>query len=267
MKTRVIVGLALVAVFILVLVFGGFVTFALFTAVAVLSMYEMGSVMRKKGFAPFMGGLYACAALLYAVLMLYKAAGMAIWCALCVMFTVAERLWNPKRTMEDIICSLFIAIYPLLFYAILAYVACELGNGALLLCFASPLLGDTLAYFVGTALGKHKLCPDISPKKTIEGSIAGLLGSVLGGVLTWVVSRLWAGVLCPPIWYAMLFGLLCGVAGQLGDLFASMVKRWAGVKDYGTIFPAHGGVMDRLDSVLFCAPLSLLYVSAMALLV
>lgn len=264
MKTRILVGLGLAAVFAIALIFGGFVTFILFTAVAVLSVYEMGSVMGAKGFSPFLGALYACAALMYAALELYGALGLALCIALCVMLTVSERLWNKKRTMEDIVCSLFIAIYPLLFYAILAYVVHTIGRTAMLLCFAGPLLSDTAAYFAGTALGKHKLCPEISPKKTVEGSIAGLFGGALGGLTAWAVGHLWAGELIPSLGIVLILGLLCSVVGQVGDLFASMIKRWAGVKDYGTIFPEHGGVMDRLDSVLFCAPIGLLYVLLIA---
>lgn len=260
MKIRIIVGLILAAVFALALIFGGFVCFILFTAVAVLSVYEMGSVMRAKGFAPCMWGLYAYAALMYAAQALYGELGMLLLAALCVIFTVAERLWNQKRTMEDIICSLFIAIYPMSFYAILAYVVHTAGRTAMLLCFAGPLLSDTAAYFAGTAFGKHKLCPGISPKKTVEGSIAGLFGGAFGGLATWALAHIWTQAYLPALWIFLLLGFLGSALGQLGDLFASMIKRWAGVKDYGTIFPEHGGVMDRLDSVLFCAPLGILYV-------
>ena len=256
MKIRVLVGVGLALVFALALIFGGFLTFILFTAFALLSVYEMGSVMKAKGFSPLLGALYACAGLMYAAMYLFGAIGLAICLSACVIFTAAERLWNAKRTMEDMICSLFIAIYPLLFYAILAYVV---GNRlTMLLCFAAPLLGDTAAFFVGTAIGKHKLCPQISPKKSVEGAIGGLFGGMLGGFAAWVLSGLWAGAVIPALWIMLLLGLLCSVLGQIGDLFASMIKRWAGVKDYGTIFPAHGGVMDRLDSVLFCAPVGLL---------
>lgn len=119
------------------------------------------------------------------------------------------------------------------------------------------MLGDTAAYFIGSALGKHKLCPHISPKKTVEGSVGGFFGGALGGLLAYAVGRYVPGVdwgLLPALGQALVLGLICGGIGQIGDLFASTIKRWAGIKDYGKIFPGHGGMMDRLDSVLMCGP-------------
>ena len=118
-------------------------------------------------------------------------------------------------------------------------------------------MGDTVAFFLGSALGKHKLCPHISPKKTVEGSVGGFIGGALGGALTFALQGIPAlhSAIAPGLWQLVVAGLLCGGVGQIGDLFASTVKRWADIKDYGNIFPGHGGVMDRLDSVLMCAPL------------
>ena len=100
----------------------------------------------------------------------------------------------------------------------------------LILCFAWG--GDTCAYFAGRAFGKHKLCPVVSPKKTVEGAIGGVLGCV------------------------------AAVLGIYGDLFASVVKRQCGIKDYGTIFPGHGGILDRFDSVMFIAPFVTMVITA-----
>ena len=130
----------------------------------------------------------------------------------------------------------------------------------LILCFAWG--GDTAAYFAGRAFGKHKLAPIVSPHKTVEGAIGGIFGSVLvGGVLTLVYSFLSAShnvitIQVQPRHYAILvvMGAIASVLGILGDLFASSVKRQVGIKDYGTIFPGHGGILDRFDSVMFIAP-------------
>ena len=127
------------------------------------------------------------------------------------------------------------------------------------LTFAVPLLGDTLALFAGRAFGRRKLCPAVSPKKTVAGSVGGLAGSVLAAAVIWLLS-LW---LCneatrsflPAWWGYLLLGLLGGLAGQMGDLFASLVKRHCRLKDYSNLFPGHGGMLDRLDSVLFMAVL------------
>lgn len=109
--------------------------------------------------------------------------------------------------------------------------------------------GDTFAYLVGWKLGKRLLMPQVSPKKTIEGSIGGLLGSVLAGA---IFSKLIPGA---PLEKMILLGALVGAAGQMGDLFESMLKRVANQKDSGSLMPGHGGVLDRIDGVLFAAPL------------
>lgn len=109
--------------------------------------------------------------------------------------------------------------------------------------------GDTAAYYVGSSLGKRKLYPLVSPKKSVEGMIGGLAGSVIGTLLasaTFFPELTIAG--------AVATALVVGLLGQLGDLFESLLKRSFGVKDSGTIIPGHGGMLDRLDSVLFAAP-------------
>jgi len=108
--------------------------------------------------------------------------------------------------------------------------------------------GDAVAYYGGRALGRHKLAPTISPNKTVEGSIAGLVGSVLAGI------GLGSSLLSYPIAMLAVGSLVAGIAGQLGDLTESALKRSAGVKDSASLLPGHGGMLDRLDSLLFAAP-------------
>jgi phosphatidate cytidylyltransferase len=107
--------------------------------------------------------------------------------------------------------------------------------------------GDTAAIFAGKAFGKHLLAPTISPKKTVEGSIANLIACVL---VAWGLGPL----LGATLEVSLLSGFVAGTMGQAGDLFESYVKRKAGVKDSGTLLPGHGGLMDRIDSILFTAP-------------
>ena len=130
----------------------------------------------------------------------------------------------------------------------------------LILCFAWG--GDTFAYFAGRAFGKHKLAPIVSPNKTVEGAIGGICGSMLIGVIATVIYGMLSGryaaftVDVTVCHYLVVVGMgaIASVLGILGDLFASAVKRQAGIKDYGTIFPGHGGILDRFDSVMFIAP-------------
>ena len=118
----------------------------------------------------------------------------------------------------------------------------------ILLLFAIIWSGDTAAYYGGRAFGRHRLAPKVSPKKTIEGAIAGLLGSIAAGVIggVWFLGEPWPEL----IWISAA----TAVTGQLGDLAESVIKRSAGVKDSSSILPGHGGILDRLDSLFFAAP-------------
>lgn len=132
-----------------------------------------------------------------------------------------------------------------------------------LLMLCGAWMTDTGAFFVGSTLGKHKLAPTISPKKTVEGAVGGAVICTIGFLLIGAIfSRVTAGSVAPmQIDYLKLalLGPLCGAAAVTGDLVASVIKRQCGVKDFGGIMPGHGGVMDRFDSVLFVAPVVFLF--------
>ena len=141
-------------------------------------------------------------------------------------------------------------------YSFAAFVRLEtsgLHRAYLLLPFILSFACDTFAYFVGCSIGKHKLAPKVSPKKSVEGSVGGLAGNVVCGLLFAFVMDRWFG---GSIGYGAMaaLALLCGVVAQIGDLSFSLIKREFGIKDYGKLFLAHGGVLDRFDSVLFVTP-------------
>jgi phosphatidate cytidylyltransferase len=128
------------------------------------------------------------------------------------------------------------------------------GREWVLLILLIVMAGDTGAYFTGISFGRRKLYPAISPNKSIEGAIGGLAGSVAGAFLAkWLFFQ----ALSPAD--SLVLGLLIGTFGQIGDLFESMLKRSCGVKDSGRIIPGHGGILDRLDSLLFAFPLAFYY--------
>jgi phosphatidate cytidylyltransferase len=129
----------------------------------------------------------------------------------------------------------------------------------LVLLFGVIWAGDACAYFVGRGLGRHHLFPKISPKKTVEGSLGGLAGSML---LAWALGRWWH---TSNIWIVMLLAALAAVAGQAGDLVESALKRSADLKDSGALLPGHGGLLDRIDSLIFAAPVVWLVLVAMHL--
>jgi phosphatidate cytidylyltransferase len=130
----------------------------------------------------------------------------------------------------------------------------EEGGWRMLLLLAIVMAADTAAFFVGSALGRHKLAPAISPGKTVEGMVGGLAGGVLGAL-----AVRWTGLHSLPIAHAVGLGLLAAALGTVGDLAESLLKRWAGTKDSGALFPGHGGMLDRLDSLLFAAPVLYYY--------
>jgi phosphatidate cytidylyltransferase len=130
----------------------------------------------------------------------------------------------------------------------------EAGPSRFLLLLAIVMGTDTASFFVGHAIGKRRIAPRLSPKKTLEGALGGLAGGALGAL-----SVRWGCLDAMPVWHAVVLGLVGSALGQAGDLFESLLKRWAGVKDSGTLFPGHGGMLDRLDSLLFAAPLLYYY--------
>jgi phosphatidate cytidylyltransferase len=132
-------------------------------------------------------------------------------------------------------------------------------RGAWLMLFVAVCVWatDTFAYFVGRWCGRHKLAPQLSPGKTIEGSIGGLVGAILVGA----TFGHWIHL---PLAHGVAVGTLAGVVGQVGDLFESALKRELGIKDFGRFLPGHGGALDRFDSLLFVAPLAYLYLHFVA---
>lgn len=142
------------------------------------------------------------------------------------------------------------------FASFLRIYAFGVSRAYLLLPFILSFACDTFAYFTGLAFGRHKLAPKVSPKKTVEGAVGGLLGNVVCGLLFVFVMKQWFHGASGTLSYGAmaLLSVFCGVVAQLGDLSFSLIKREFGIKDYGKIFFAHGGVLDRFDSVLFVAP-------------
>jgi phosphatidate cytidylyltransferase len=147
------------------------------------------------------------------------------------------------------------------FYIIAAFMALSLlryrvaaGEYVYLICFIGAWVTDTFAYFSGFLFGKHKLIPDVSPKKTIEGSIGGTLFCILAMVgYGWIVQLVSGGSVTANYLTLAVSGLFIAVVAQVGDLLMSAIKRTYGIKDYGKLFPGHGGVLDRFDSVLAVA--------------
>jgi len=165
------------------------------------------------------------------------------------------RLQEISRSAGDAALVLMGFLYlPLLLSHLILLRMLPHGVAWLFLMMVIVMSGDSAAYYVGSTLGKNRLYPAVSPKKSIEGSLGGLVGSVAGAF----VSK---ATYFPELTAVdcVAAALLLGVLGQVGDLFESLIKRSCGVKDSGTIIPGHGGVLDRLDSILFAAPAAYYY--------
>ncbi len=207
-------------------------------------------------------------------LVVYGAAAGATWVAcrgslaglvavlfLAFIFLVLDLFRTPVAENAFVLFGrrlLLLFYLPFLFSHLLLLWDLDGGRALVAMVFLVAWGGDAFAYYTGRAWGQHKLAPAISPNKTVEGSIGGVVGAGIFALLL-------AGTgLVPLSWQSLvLLGMLANVAGQLGDLFESYLKRLGGSKDSGCLIPGHGGLLDRLDSILFAGPL--LYYGALLL--
>lgn len=183
--------------------------------------------------------------------------GLVLISAIILLFRLEEM---PRMGAETALLWGGFLYVPLLLSHLVLVRGAEQGVLWIFFLFVVVMCGDSAAYYVGSAIGRHKLYPAVSPNKSIEGSLGGLAGSVAGALL---FRGIWFPELA--IGHAVGAALLLGALGQVGDLFESMLKRSCGVKDSGTIIPGHGGVLDRLDSILFAAPALYLYAGFIAI--
>ena len=194
---------------------------------------------------------------------------------LCVciplLFLLAAAVFSHgKADIRDVSASFVLWLYTLLGFSGLIFIHDFVAGGRYfyLLAFVGAWVTDTFAYFTGMLLGKHKLIPDVSPKKTVEGAVGGVVFCILAFVgfgllynLFWVAD----GGRALPLWLMAIMGLLVSVVSQVGDLSLSLLKRKYGIKDFGKIFPGHGGVLDRFDSVLAVSIMLIVFFSTLGL--
>lgn len=260
MKTRVIVGAGLLAMLVTGLVLGGYFLLGIITLFSLAAVYEVSRISSAKGGNPNLIPAYAFAATYAFVYYYFGFLPTVCLYLICILTTVVMAVLDERGTAGDAVFSLFLYVYPLAFLActLLVYFAFprRIGLTAAVLAYAAPEMSDMFAYFGGTLFGKKKLCPSISPKKTVEGAYCAVLGGVACGALLIPLQTLWGGT--TGAFVLVFTGFLAGVFSQIGDLFASRLKRWAEIKDFSTVLPGHGGIMDRIDSILMCAPIVLM---------
>ena len=264
------------------------------TVLVFLGVFEMYQAFKRAGYRPIPSALILGCVAAFPLTYFFMADGVMLTLAVTVVaalivFTLKHNLGEPKPQTEeeeggepadsvkkgyslnDMFATVFIGIYPLsLFMLFLPVNHSEAGLLGIMLVIAVPVMTDTMAYFTGMALGKRKLCLQISPKKTVAGAVGGVIGGIIGALIVFFLfdfssamsvfpnagsMELIPGNLYGSLGLYIALGIVGGVLSELGDLAASWIKRKAGIKDFGKIFPGHGGIMDRLDSILFMLPL------------
>ncbi|MBO2517205.1 MAG: hypothetical protein CW338_08055 [Clostridiales bacterium] len=278
MKARILTASGLILAFAVALYFGGVICSVLMVLCLCLSMYEVYKALNNAGHRCISWPAWLCMVISVPLFMLVRpSVSLIITISVgAVMVITTFDMIRSEPKLEDIGAS----ILPLMMVTLpgmcmLGIVQNSVRDAAgddigrslqislLLMSYGIPLLGDTFAYFIGSRFGKTKLCPQISPNKTIAGAVAGLIGSIVFALIIFAVFR-WIPGCEParkPFWHYIALGLIAGLAGQAGDLFASMVKRHCGIKDYSNIFPGHGGMMDRLDSVYWATVIVYVYLN------
>lgn len=252
---------------------------ALMLAAMLIGMFEVYRAIKKTGAKPAEWAGYAYAVLAIGLQAGANAPGAPEWLrsmnaqatalAIGLLMGLSAIVLRGRVDFPALSATVLPMAYPGFLFSMLASLQdipnATMALAALLIAFFLASINDVFALFTGMALGKHKLSPEISPKKTIEGSIGGLIASTVFAMLVaWLLdwAQETAGIAQAlrigeaeaefSILGFAIMGVFAGAMSQIGDLTASLVKRHCGVKDYGTIFPGHGGVMDRFDGILFC---------------
>jgi len=251
--TRVISGVIAIPIVLGIVLYGSpWLFFALVAGIALVGIHEYFSMIDRIG----VEGFPLVAAVLGLLLLLcfyfdgryFLQWGGLAFVSLFAAWMIKEK--NVKVALDQISYTLTGVLYVagLSGYFLLVH-RLEAGRYWVLFLFLVIWLGDTAAYYGGRRFGRRPLAPSISPKKTIEGALFGLLGSLAGGI----ISLLWFldGI---SLLHGLLVTLICGIIGQFGDLAESLLKRNTGVKDSSGLIPGHGGVLDRIDSLLFAGP-------------
>lgn len=260
-KTRLLSGILLVIIALVTVITGGNLLFLVLLAVSLIGMTELYKVFGIEKKPPGIIG-YLFALLYYGLLYFepllpgeslnwFMMSFMAFLICQMAVLVFAYPRYNTQQIMAAFFGMFYVAVMLSYIYQIRILPG---GIFTVWLVFVCSWGCDTCAYCVGMLIGKHKIAPILSPKKSVEGGIGGILGAALIGVLYGLAINYWGDAGADVLSYAVI-GAAGGAISQIGDLAASAIKRYHNIKDYGKLIPGHGGILDRFDSVIFTAPI------------
>lgn len=255
-KQRLISGIILVVIAFITLYYGGMLTFLVTAGISLVGMYELLRVIQieKSALAVI---AYAGAVLYYVLVLLnLDQYNLPLVLLILIMLFAVYVFTFPKYDISSVAIAFFSIFYVTIMLSCIYKIRIlENGSYMVVLVFLSAWGNDTLAYCCGRLFGKHKMSPILSPKKTIEGAVGGVIGA---GVLGFLYGLITQNFITEEYALAPAFALVCAVGGLIsivGDLGASAIKRNYNIKDYSNLIPGHGGILDRFDSIIFTAPI------------
>lgn len=259
MKTRLVSAGIGIVVALTVIILGSFFSIIVTIALALVSALLCGEYLSakkiNKDMKIFLPSLLC--AILIPALSMTEARFIPLYVfvvGICVLSVIFHKTTPTENVMFTLVGVTIISVS----LAVMNILVCSDAEHAafwLVFTLGVPWLADSAAYFAGNYLGKHKLCPGISPNKTVEGAIGGVLGGTLFALLFGLIFKLIYGDVTIYYGVLLLVGFVASVVSIFGDLTFSIVKRSCKIKDFGSIMPGHGGLLDRFDSVIFCIPL------------
>ncbi len=255
-KTRLISGIILLAITIAVVILGGNVLFGVLLVISMIGLYELYKIVNVHLSIPGILGYLSCLGyyiLMYLGLSEYQ---LMLFIIFLMLLMFAYVFGFPKYQTEQIAVSFFGLFYVSIMLSYIYQVRIlEEGVWIIWLIFIGAWGSDTCAYVVGVLFGKHKFAPKLSPKKSLEGCVGGIVGAALIGFLyATIIGDHLKEFQNPPLIFAII-GAASSIISQIGDLAASAIKRNHEIKDYGSLIPGHGGILDRFDSIIFTAPI------------
>ncbi len=257
--TRMLTGFIMGTITMYCIIYGGIALLFLILAIVFTASKEYVKILEHKGFYPSLKIIIASEAILALIMFFDRkeyVAGALVFCTLAAFLWVLFRGRQPyiANVATTILGFVYCGYFPLHLLLLRNINSAQYndGLGFVVMMFTAILLTDVGCYYAGTRFGKHKLAPVISPNKTIEGSIGGIISAIIGAMVIWAVINFF---IVEIHWYVAFFaGLICTAFAQIGDLCESLIKRDAGVKDSGNSLPGHGGFLDRTDSFIFTIP-------------